>query len=126
MSPPSFSASRRVNPPGITPVLTEEQVWKGLGIKARNPQTFVPMITSCQVLSDDGTKAYFEMESTGTRITNIVSYNEEGELILTFSFANGIPVAVEGKTPQEVNGIVGKGVEHTIRRIRELASNLEL
>ena len=62
------------------------------------------------------------MEPTGIRITNILSYNEEGELILTFSFANGIPVPIEGKTAQELNGIMGKGVEHSIRRFRELAS----
>ncbi|KAG5352480.1 hypothetical protein C0989_002114 [Termitomyces sp. Mn162] len=146
MSPPSFAVSRRVNPPGATPVLTEEQVWKGLGIKARNPMTFVPMITSSEVLSDEGTKvvrsvrfnngepvtehielhantiAYFEMESTGIRITNVLSYNEEGELILTFSFANGVPVPVEGKTAQELNDMMGKGVEHSIQRFRELVT----
>lgn len=27
-----------VNPPGASPVLTEEQVWKGLEYKARNPK----------------------------------------------------------------------------------------
>ncbi|KAG6845167.1 hypothetical protein H0H87_012963 [Tephrocybe sp. NHM501043] len=149
----SFAASRLINPPGATPVLTEDQVWKGLGIKARNPKTFVPMITSSEVVSDVGNKAlrevrfnngdpvretielhpstivneneqaYFEMESTGIRITNIVSYDANGELVLTFSFANGIPggVAHEGKSAQELNETLGKGVEHSVERIRELA-----
>ncbi|KAG5641666.1 hypothetical protein DXG03_004515 [Asterophora parasitica] len=145
---PSFAATRRVNPPGATPVLTEAQVWTGLGIKARNPQTFVPVITSCEVISDDGSKqivrsvrfhngepmtenielyestiAYFDMPATGMRITNVLSYNEDGELTLTFSFANGIP-GFEGKplpTPQELNKSIGGGIEHTIARIRELA-----
>ncbi|KAG6841517.1 hypothetical protein C0991_010131 [Blastosporella zonata] len=140
----SFAASRPVNPPGVTPVLTEEQLWKGLGIKARQPKKFVPMISSCEVLSDDGNKivrsvsfnngapvtervelhgntiAYFEMESTGIRITNIVSYDESGSLVLTFSFANGIPGGGEEKSALELNRTVGKGVDHTIGRIREL------
>ncbi|KAG6820389.1 hypothetical protein H0H93_001159 [Arthromyces matolae] len=146
MPAPSFAASRRVNPPGATPLLTEEQVWKGLGIKARDPKTFVPIITSCEVLSDDGTNivrsvrfnngeptreditlypntiAYFEMEG-GKRITNLLSYNEEDELMLTFSFANGIPPTgvTENKNWKELNGIIGKGVEHSIERIRQLA-----
>ncbi|KAG6845168.1 hypothetical protein H0H87_012964 [Tephrocybe sp. NHM501043] len=147
MSRTSFAASRLINPPGATPVLTEDQVWKGLGIKARNPKTFVPMITSSEVVSDVGNKvvrevrfnngdpvretielhpstiAYFEMESTGIRITNIVSYDANGELVLTFSSANGIPggVAHEGKSALELNGTLGKTVEHSVERIRELA-----
>jgi hypothetical protein len=33
----SIAITRPVNPPGAVPVLTEEQVWKGLEYKARNP-----------------------------------------------------------------------------------------
>ncbi|KAF9460490.1 hypothetical protein BDZ94DRAFT_1169656 [Collybia nuda] len=144
----NFAASRLINPLGSSPVLTEAQVWAGLGIKARNPQSFVAAITSCEVISDDGHKivrsvsfggtnpvteeielhegtiAYFEMSSTGVRITNIVSYNFDGDLVLTFSFANGIP----GFSPEQplpdveaLNKAIGGGVEHTIKRLRELA-----
>jgi len=147
MSKASFASTRRVNPANASPVLTEAQVWKGLGIKARNPQTFVPVITSSAVVSDDGTKvvrsvtfnhrdpsienielhestiAYFEMESTGIRITNVLSYDADGELALTFSFANGIPGYLDGKPlpePKELNKIIGGVVEHSIERIREL------
>ncbi|KAG6915712.1 hypothetical protein DXG01_010270 [Tephrocybe rancida] len=142
-----FAASRPINPPGVTPVLTQAQVWKGLGIKAREPKTFVPMISSCEVVIDEGNKivrkvsfnggpevtenielhgatiAYFEMESTGIRITNIVSYDVSGDLILAFSFANGIPGGSEGKTALDLNATVGKGVEHSIARIRQLVVN---
>ncbi|GLB44660.1 putative DUF1857-domain-containing protein [Lyophyllum shimeji] len=147
MSKPSFASTRRVNPPGASPVLTEAQVWKGLGIKARNPQTFVPMITSSTVVSDDGknvvrsvsfnngepiiekielhesTIAYFEIEATGLRITNLLSYDADGELVLTFSFANGIPGFTDGEPlpePKELNKIIGAGVERSIERIREM------
>lgn len=64
------------------------------------------------------------MSSTGIRITNILSYNVDGELVLTFSFANGIPGFPAGKSlpdAQALNRSVGGGIEHTIRRIRELA-----
>jgi len=64
------------------------------------------------------------MESTGIRITNVLSYDADGELTLTFSFANGIPGYTDGKPipeAQELNKIIGGGVAHTIERIRELA-----
>jgi len=41
-------------------------------------------------------------------------------MVLTFSFANGIP-GVSGEVPRsELNKLVGGIVEHTIERIREL------
>jgi len=52
----NFAASRYVNPPGVEPRLSEEQVWKGLELKARQPENFVAAISSCDVLSDTGTK----------------------------------------------------------------------
>ncbi|KAG6915710.1 hypothetical protein DXG01_010268 [Tephrocybe rancida] len=156
----SFAVTRQINPAGATPVLTQAQVWKGLGINAREPKAFVPIITSCEVVSDEGNKlvrkvsingapavtervelhgeaivsestleqscmltnpqAYFELESTGTRVTNIVSYDATGELQLTFSFANGIPGGTEGKTMADLNASEGKTAEHLIARIREL------
>jgi hypothetical protein len=33
----AFAASRPVNPSGVQPAITEEQLWKGLEYKARNP-----------------------------------------------------------------------------------------
>lgn len=60
--------------------------------------------------------------STGIRITNIISNSPSNELLLTFSFANGIPGVLPGETPtpEELNARIGKGVEHSIERIREL------
>ncbi|RWA07565.1 hypothetical protein EKO27_g7525 [Xylaria grammica] len=42
-----------INKPGVTPVLTQAQVWEGLKLKVRRAQEFVPAITSCQVLSEE-------------------------------------------------------------------------
>jgi hypothetical protein len=52
----SFACTRPVNPPGSEPVLSEEQVWKGLELKARKPDLFVKAITSAEVIKDEGNK----------------------------------------------------------------------
>ncbi len=52
MTPPSFAASRLVNPLGVTPVITEAQLWAGLQRKVRFPTEFIPAITSCEVITD--------------------------------------------------------------------------
>ena len=41
-----------INPPGVSPQLTEEQVWQGLQRKVRRGQDFVPVITSTTVVSE--------------------------------------------------------------------------
>ncbi|KAF8662767.1 hypothetical protein AX16_001125 [Volvariella volvacea WC 439] len=148
----SFAASRRVNAPGITPRLTEGQVWKGLGIKARQPQSFINAIVNCEVVEDQGDKlvrsvqfkhapervvreevslhgntiAYFEIPSDNVRITNVLSYDWEDELVLTFSFTGGVPGTRADQPAKEINAIVGQAVEHTIQRLRELAELGEL
>ncbi|TNY20782.1 DUF1857-domain-containing protein [Rhodotorula diobovata] len=117
----SFAATRQVNPPGASPLLTADQLWRGLGIKARNPRDFVPAITACRVVEEDEDKitrivrfndgpevkeevhffpptiAYFEMSPPAPappiRITNLVSYGPppSSDLLLTFSFAPSLP-----------------------------------
>ncbi|KAF9479308.1 DUF1857-domain-containing protein [Pholiota conissans] len=152
MSKLNFAVSRLVNPQGASPVLTEAQVWHGLQLKVRSPGEFVPVITSCEILSDEGDKvsrlvgfrdgvtareeveeyqgaiAYFDSQTMGTRITNVLSYNEDNEMVLTFSFAGGVPgynvssASESSSRPsvKEMNETVGPAVEGTIRRIREL------
>lgn len=53
MSKSNFAASRKVNPPGATP-LSAAQVWEGLTIKAREPVLFLPMVTSSELVEDKG------------------------------------------------------------------------
>lgn len=43
-----------INRPGASPVLTGEQVWAGLRRKVRRAQEFVPVITACDVVSEEG------------------------------------------------------------------------
>ena len=46
----TLSVAVDVNPPGVTPRLTQDQVWRGLMMKAENAVLFVPRMQSCTVL----------------------------------------------------------------------------
>ncbi|KAJ7848646.1 pectin lyase fold/virulence factor [Mycena olivaceomarginata] len=168
--PYAFAATRPVNPPGAEPVLTEEQLWKGLEYKARNPgqfnlefwvflpthsvnnncpQPFIPFISASKTTFEEGNKlvrevtlanpdhsiltesietyaptiVYFEMKETGLRVTNTISYGPADELLLTYSFANGIPgVAADKPKPsaKELNAGVDKALERSLSVIRGL------
>ncbi|KAF7324062.1 hypothetical protein MKEN_00628600 [Mycena kentingensis (nom. inval.)] len=141
--PHAFAATRPVNTPGMTPVITEEQLWKGLEYKARNPQAFVPAITSCKVTVDEGdsltrevtfaflppgkvitetiqsypsTIVYFEMD-TGGRVTNTVSSGPDGELLLTYAFAGeipGVPPNEPKPSAEQLNAMVGGTIEGSL------------
>ncbi|KAJ7866677.1 hypothetical protein B0H13DRAFT_2352417 [Mycena leptocephala] len=105
----AFAATRPVNPSGVQPAITEEQLWKGLEYKARNPVPFVPVISSSKTTFEEGNKLvreltvttassttimkeeiesyaaaimYFEI-NTGLRITHTISYGPNDELLLT-------------------------------------------
>ncbi|KAF8211163.1 hypothetical protein K438DRAFT_1958300 [Mycena galopus ATCC 62051] len=149
----SFAATRPVNPPGAEPVLTEEQVWKGLEYKARNPIPFISMISASKVISEEGNKitreltlggsnitlkeeiethaptiVYFEM-NTGLRVTNTISYGPADELLLTYAFAGGIPgVAADKPKPsgKELNAIVDKPLQRSLDVIRGLVKEGKL
>ncbi|TFL03292.1 DUF1857-domain-containing protein [Pterulicium gracile] len=150
---PSISASRLVNPPNEETKITLEQLWKGLERKVREPQLFVAAFESCEILSDDGHKVrigfpgpggpihetcyiypnsmiYFEGDPI--RVTNGVSYNESGELLLTYAFSNGIPGPfpreglLEGETLQKAIQSSGGAVEGTLKQIRKMVKEGEL
>ncbi|KAF8985501.1 hypothetical protein BGZ52_010522 [Haplosporangium bisporale] len=53
MSSTNFSFTTPVNPPGAEPVLTRPQVWAGLQRKVRHANEFVPMIHTCEVVSEE-------------------------------------------------------------------------
>lgn len=64
---------------------------------------------------------------TGTRVSNVVSYNEKDELLLTFTFSNGIP-GVQGERPssKELNGKIGAAVAHSVEVIRKMVREGQL
>lgn len=57
-----------INPPGTLPALTPAQVWAGLQAKVRHAEKFVPIITSCAVLSEQ------DDADTGHVITRAVTF----------------------------------------------------
>lgn len=143
MAPLSFAVSRKVNPEGAEP-LTAAQAWRGLQIKARNPTGFLPNVTMCEITEDHGRKftrkvalmgmppmleditehegaiIFFETPGTERSVTNILSCNENNELIMTFCFAGGVPMVTGDPSPEELNKNVGQAVEKTLLKIREL------
>jgi hypothetical protein len=44
--------TEQINPAGASPVLTRDQVWKGLQRKIRRAQDFVPPIEGCDVVEE--------------------------------------------------------------------------
>lgn len=138
-----------INPPGAEPVLTLEQVWKGLQRKVRSPTEFAPAIESCEVVSEEGdvvtrtiqfkpnwgpggkvtevctsyypTQILFDWDS-GDRVSNIVSVGPSGEptdMFLTYVFNLKNP-----KDDRESNAKVAKSaVSGSIAKIRQLAKD---
>lgn len=44
--------TEQINPADASPVLSREQIWKGLQRKIRKAQDFVPIIHACDVLEE--------------------------------------------------------------------------
>lgn len=65
-------------------------------------------------------KIFFETPGTERSVTNILSCNENNELIMTFCFAGGVPMVTGDPSPEELNKNVGQAVEKTLLKIREL------
>ncbi|KAI1342773.1 hypothetical protein F5Y15DRAFT_268674 [Xylariaceae sp. FL0016] len=117
-----------INPSGASPVLTQAQVWEGLKIKVRAAQEFVPVITGCDVVSEETSPAgnlqvtrdvkfkpggpsktearevcvhyapcrvVFEQED-GSTVTNVVSRDAGGNLMMSYVFEWRHPGMSEG------------------------------
>jgi hypothetical protein len=119
-----------VNPQGAFPILTREQLWEGLVMKARDAKPFVGQaMEECRVLQeyDDGflreivlrgvrmteritftpmVKVRFErIEAQGFDgwIDNVMSDSEQG-LQLTFTFSVGFPGLAHGSAEERTAG----------------------
>ncbi|KAI1177329.1 hypothetical protein F4777DRAFT_596731 [Nemania sp. FL0916] len=116
-----------INKDGVTPVLKQHQVWRGLELKVRRAQDFVSAIVKCEVLEEntlpDGTlvikrRVRFAADSTrkwvnetcvhykpcrvvfqqedGSTITNVISKDPDGELMMSYVFEWRHPDMDEG------------------------------
>src|SRR5215469_3677418 len=152
----TLSVAVDVNQPGITPRLTQDQVWRGLLMKAENAVLFVPRMQSCTVLERWEGGLLREVVNAGNRfrekisfsppvevlfervdtednagwITNVISESAHG-LLLTFTFAVNLPGAVPGTAEERVKGEVMKAsyvgaVRATLARVRQLVGEGKL
>ncbi|KAG8742317.1 hypothetical protein FRC10_001676 [Ceratobasidium sp. 414] len=127
--------------------ITQEQAFEALRVKCREPMKFVPVIVGCEVLEEtpifikrkatmsDGkvmaedidlyapTLVTFKAD-TGAYVTNLISENAEGNLLLTFTFSFPVPghlkAGSEGETVwkkgvfEMAKGAVGNSLKTTL------------
>lgn len=145
----TLSYSIEVNPPGATPQLTAEQVWKGLVMKAENARPFVPGMQKCEVIERKGNtllrditfagddyrelitlhapvQVQFERVGTGGFIQNTISDSEKG-LLLAFTFAVPFPGVDEGSKEEREKGesmrlVYIGAIGATLKKVREMVA----
>ena len=146
----ALSAAVLVNPPGAAPVLTLEQVWRGLVMKAENALPFVDAMQECRVIERfaDGfvreivlrgvrmreritftppVQVHFQrMEAKGYDgwITNVISESDQGPM-LVFTFCVGFPDAPSGSAEERRRGDAVKAsyvsaIASTLKAVRAL------
>ena len=142
-----------VNPEGVEPKLTREQVWRGLEMKAENALPFVKGMTRCEVLERTGNQllrevtfagtshreritfhapvqVHFERVGEGGFIENTLSDSPAG-LMLTFTFVLGFPGTEPGSAAEREKGegmrqgYVG-AVNATLARVRQMVTDGQL
>lgn len=152
----ALSMSVDVNPAGATPVLSREQVWRGLVLKAENAVPFVPGMESCTVLERYADGLLREVVVRGDRfreriiftppvqvsfervdtlehagwITNVLSESDRG-LLLTFTFAVSFPGVEPGSGEEKGRAEAMKSsylsaIETTLRIVRRLVQEGQL
>jgi hypothetical protein len=152
----ALSSSFDVNPPGVTPALTPQQVWRGLVMKAENALPFVAAMEECRIVEryPDGflreiklrgvvmreritftppVEVYFErVDAQGYDgwITNLISDGPQGPL-LTFTFAVGFPGAppgseIEQKMGDAVRDSYVSAITSTLDAVRRLVRENKL
>ncbi|KAK5707995.1 hypothetical protein LTR97_000535 [Elasticomyces elasticus] len=122
----SCAYTEQINPSGASPLLKQDQIWRGLQRKIRHAQDFVPVITGTDVLEDKGNevtrvahfkqmgdnlphsekevcKSYYPTrvdfwQENGALITNTVSDGPGGEqdFNMTYTFEWRHPDVAEG------------------------------
>ncbi len=146
----ALSAAVAINPPGVSPVLTADQVWRGLVMKAENALPFVEAMEACRVVErfDDGfvreivlrgvpmreritlappVQVHFRrLEAHGYDgwITNVISESDNG-LLLVFTFCVGFPDAAPGSVDERRRGDAVKAsyvsaITSTLKAVRTL------
>ena len=142
-----------VNPSGAEPVLTRDQVWRGLEMKAENALPFVKGMTKCEVIERKGNvllrdvvfagnahqeritlhapvQVHFERVGEGGFIENTISDSERG-LVLSFTFSLLFPGTEPGSAAEKEKGdsmrhaYIG-AVGATLDRVRQMVKDGEI
>ncbi|MBO9375405.1 DUF1857 family protein [Sphingomonas histidinilytica] len=142
-----------VNPDGIEPKLTREQVWRGLEMKAENAIPFVNGMTQCDLIERKDNvilreitfagmqskelitlfapvKVQFERQDGTGWIDNVISDSDDG-LLLSFTFGIRFPGIAEGSPEESAKGDSMRGayvgaVGATLSRVRQMVADGEL
>jgi hypothetical protein len=126
----ALSVAVDVNPPGATPALARDDVWRGLVMKAEDALPFVPAMESCTVTErfehglvrevvvrgeryteritfTPAVQVLFERTDAQGRsagwITNVISDSDRG-LTLTFTFNVVVPGVLAGSRQEAERG----------------------
>ena len=151
----TFTHTIPVNPPGIRPTLSREQLWRGLVLRAEDPVAFVPGMESSEVLERFEHGLVREAVYRGQRIRERVTFNEPHtiqfqqvesdrpgavtntiggsapDLTLTFTFLLRFPGVPDDSDDERLRGEESRpklieAVEHTLGTVRTLAERDEL
>ena len=145
----ALSHSIEVNPENSKPVLTREDVWRGLVMKAENALPFVPGMTKCDVVERGNdwllrdvefkgqafqekitfrapVQVHFERVGGEGFIENTISSSDRG-LLLTFTFGLVFPDTEAGSAAEQEKGESMKdyyiaAVAATLAKVREMSS----
>ncbi|KDQ60479.1 hypothetical protein JAAARDRAFT_32892 [Jaapia argillacea MUCL 33604] len=133
----------------VSPNISQSQLWEGLKIKARNPIGFIGAFKESTVISEhenglvrravtttgtvtteditfvEPTWVHFKSREDGKEVFNIISTDEQGRLLLTYSFNRTEPGVQPGSEEEkELNKnwvkIAGGAVEQSIKKVEEL------
>ena len=149
----ALSYTVEVNPPGIEPTLNQEQIWRGLEMKAENALPFVPGMSKCEVVERHDNiilrdvtfagsshreritlhapvQVHFERVGENGFIENTISDSERG-LLLSFTFALDFPGTEPGSVEETAKGDGMRGayigaVGATIARVRQMVADKEI
>ena len=146
----ALSHAIEINPKGVEPVLSAEDVWSGLEMKAVDALPFVPGMSRCEVIERGSdwllrdvefagdshqerislhkpVQVHFERVGEGGFIENTISTSDMG-LLLTFTFGLTFPGVEEGSDAERTKGegmkdaYVG-AVGATLSKVRQMKTN---
>lgn len=92
--------TQAINPPGVKPVLTREQIWNGMERKVRRAHDFVPVFSDCKVRYEGHFERLDVRETTRLLIHHLKVIEEYGNVVIretTVKPMEGRP----GKTQEE-------------------------